>query len=89
MVLNFWYAACAPCRAEAPDLAALHTEFKDQGVLFYGVNVRDDAATAEAFERTFKVDYPPSFDDSDGGILLAMTEYVPPPCSAHHPGPGH
>lgn len=77
VVLNFWYAACAPCRAEAPDLAALHTEFKDQGVLFYGVNVRDDAATAEAFERTFKVDYP-SFDDSDGGILLAMTEYVPP-----------
>ncbi|MCM0616580.1 TlpA family protein disulfide reductase [Paenarthrobacter sp. TYUT067] len=77
VVLNFWYAACAPCRAEAPDLAALHTEFKDQGILFYGVNVRDDAATAEAFERTFKVDYP-SFDDSNGGILLAMTEYVPP-----------
>lgn len=77
VVLNFWYAACAPCRAEAPDLAALHTEFKDQGVLFYGVNVRDDAATSEAFERTFKVNYP-SFDDSNGGILLAMTEYVPP-----------
>ena len=77
VVLNFWYAACAPCRVEAPDLAALHTDFKDKGVLFYGVNVRDDAATAEAFERTFKIEYP-SFDDSDGGILLAMTEYVPP-----------
>lgn len=77
VVLNFWYAACAPCRVEAPDLAALHTEFKDKGVLFYGVNVRDDAATAAAFERTFNVQYP-SFDDSDGGVLLAMTEYVPP-----------
>lgn len=77
VVLNFWYAACAPCRVEAPDLAALHTEFKDKGVLFYGVNVRDDAATAEAFERTFNVDYR-SFDDSNGGVLLAMTEYVPP-----------
>ncbi|MDO5862983.1 MULTISPECIES: TlpA disulfide reductase family protein [Paenarthrobacter] len=77
VVLNFWYAACAPCRVEAPDLAALHLEFKDKGVLFYGVNVRDDAATAEAFERTFNVQYP-SFDDSDGGVLLAMTEYVPP-----------
>ncbi|MFJ5958240.1 TlpA family protein disulfide reductase [Paenarthrobacter sp. NPDC092416] len=77
VVLNFWYAACAPCRVEAPDLAALHTEFKDKGVLFYGVNVRDDAATSEAFERTFNVQYP-SLDDSDGGILLAMTEYVPP-----------
>ncbi|QSZ51453.1 TlpA family protein disulfide reductase [Arthrobacter sp. TS-15] len=77
VVLNFWYAACAPCRVEAPDLAALHTEFKDKGVLFFGVNVRDDAATAAAFERTFNVQYP-SIDDSDGGVLLAMTEYVPP-----------
>lgn len=77
VVLNFWYAGCAPCRAEAPDLTALHTEFKDKGVLFYGVNIRDDAPTAAAFERTFDVKYP-SFDDSDGGILLAMTEYVPP-----------
>ncbi|MCW3767317.1 MULTISPECIES: TlpA disulfide reductase family protein [Paenarthrobacter] len=77
VVLNFWYAACAPCRVEAPDLAALSAEFKDQGVLFYGVNVRDDAATAAAFERTFNIAYP-SFDDSDGSVLLAMTEYVPP-----------
>ena len=26
-VLNFWFAACAPCRLEAPELEALHTEF--------------------------------------------------------------
>ncbi|MGY4544018.1 thiol-disulfide isomerase/thioredoxin [Arthrobacter sp. UYNi723] len=77
VVLNFWYAGCAPCRKEAPDLVALDTEFRDQGVLFYGVNVRDDGPTAAAFERTFSVRYP-SFDDSDGGILLAMTSYVPP-----------
>lgn len=77
VVLNFWYAACAPCRKEAPDLAALDKDFRDQGVLFYGVNVRDDAPTAAAFERTFGVGYP-SIDDSDGGILLAMTTYVPP-----------
>lgn len=77
VVLNFWYAACGPCRAEAPDLVALHSDFKDKGVLFYGVNVRDDGPTAAAFERTFSVTYA-SFDDSDGGILLAMTQYVPP-----------
>ncbi|MEO5314361.1 TlpA disulfide reductase family protein [Pseudarthrobacter sp. CC12] len=77
VVLNFWYAGCAPCRKEAPDLVALNNEFRDQGVLFYGVNVRDDAPTAAAFERTFGVGYP-SFDDSNGGILLAMTTYVPP-----------
>ncbi|PYH02112.1 TlpA family protein disulfide reductase [Arthrobacter stackebrandtii] len=76
-VLNFWYAACAPCRIEAPDLQALYTEFKADGVEFLGVNVRDEKATAEAFERTFELGYP-SVVDKDGGVLLAMTKYVPP-----------
>jgi thiol-disulfide isomerase/thioredoxin len=75
-VLNFWYAACAPCRKEAPDLQALHAEFEPQGVLFYGVNIRDERATADAFDRTFGLTYP-SFQDQDGGVLLAMTNFVP------------
>ncbi|MCQ6271188.1 TlpA family protein disulfide reductase [Pseudarthrobacter sp. R1] len=76
-VLNVWYAACAPCRKEAPDLEALHQEFKNDGVRFYGINVRDTAATAAAFERTFGTTYP-SFNDSDGEILLALADHVPP-----------
>jgi peroxiredoxin len=76
-VLNFWYAACAPCRKEAPDLVALHSEFGAQGAQFYGVNIRDEKATANAFERNWKIPYP-SFNDKDGGVLLAMTSYVPP-----------
>ena len=76
-VLNFWYAACAPCRVEAPHMAELSREYADQGVQFLGVNVRDEAATAAAFERTFDVPYP-SMPDKDGRVLLAMTKYVPP-----------
>ncbi|MDD1478594.1 MULTISPECIES: TlpA family protein disulfide reductase [unclassified Arthrobacter] len=77
IVLNFWYAACAPCRLEAPRLEALWNEFQPQNVLFYGVNVRDEEAAAVAFERTFGITYP-SMQDKNGGILLAMTQYVPP-----------
>jgi thiol-disulfide isomerase/thioredoxin len=76
-VLNFWFAACAPCRVEAPILEELHQEFKDQGVQFFGVNLRDEKATAEAFEKTFNLTYP-SFDDKDGGVLLAVSGLVPP-----------
>lgn len=76
-VLNFWYAACAPCRVEAPDLQSLYTDFKPQGVEFIGVNIRDEKATAEAFERNFKLSYP-SMMDKDGGVLLALTKFVPP-----------
>ncbi|MFJ7751413.1 redoxin domain-containing protein [Arthrobacter sp. NPDC097144] len=77
VVLNFWYAACAPCRKEAPDLVELHDQFESEGARFYGVNIRDEANTAEAFERSFGIPYP-SFQDKDGGILLAMTQFVPP-----------
>ena len=43
---------------------------------FIGVNIRDEQATAEAFERTFRTTYP-SIDDTDGTVLLAMSDYVP------------
>lgn len=76
VVMNFWYAACAPCRVEAPDLQSLHEEFGDD-VEFYGVNVRDTIGTAEAFERNFGITYP-SFEDRNGKVLMAMTDYVPP-----------
>lgn len=76
VVLNFWYAGCAPCRAEAPDLVALHEEYGDEA-RFMGVNLRDQKATAEAFERTFGVDYP-SATDVNGAVLLALSDYVPP-----------
>ncbi|WP_145010004.1 MULTISPECIES: TlpA family protein disulfide reductase [Kocuria] len=75
-VVNFWYAGCAPCRAEAPDLVALHGKYKDQAQ-FLGVNLRDQQATAEAFERNFGVDYP-SASDLNGAVLLALSDYVPP-----------
>ncbi|WP_307433096.1 TlpA family protein disulfide reductase [Pseudarthrobacter defluvii] len=76
-VLNFWFAACAPCRVEAPLLEELHQEFKDQGVQFFGVNLRDEKPTAEAFEKTFNLTYP-SFNDKDGSVLLSVSGLVPP-----------
>jgi len=76
-VLNFWYAACAPCRAEAPTLKKLSEQFSGQGVQFIGVNVRDEKAAADAFDRTFKLGYP-SIRDLDGGVLLSLTQFVPP-----------
>ena len=75
-VMNFWYAGCAPCRAEAPDLVELQAEFKD--VQFVGVNVRDTAATSNAFEKNFKVTWPSVIDAQTGSVLLAFTGIVTP-----------
>ena len=75
VVMNFWYAACAPCRIEAPHLRKLTEQFEGQ-VNFLGVNVRDEKEAALAFERSFEIPYE-SVQDTSGDIQLAMTEYVP------------
>ena len=78
VVMNWWYAACAPCRAEAPDLAALSQEFEDQGVQFVGVNVRDSAESALAFDRRFGITFPSVLDAQSGEVSLAFTGVVSP-----------
>jgi peroxiredoxin len=78
VVLNVWYAACAPCRAEAPDLAAVANELSARGVKFLGINARDDAAGVQAFQRTYGVPYASVLDAADGSALLALRGQVPP-----------
>ncbi|TFC02467.1 TlpA family protein disulfide reductase [Cryobacterium adonitolivorans] len=77
LVVNFWYASCAPCRAEAPDLKKISEEFADQGASFLGVNVRDQAASAIAFNQSYEISYPSVMDD-DGGMQLAFSGKIPP-----------
>jgi thiol-disulfide isomerase/thioredoxin len=76
-VMNFWYASCAPCRAEAPDLVELAKEFEGK-VQFIGVNVRDSADTANAFKRSFNMDFPSIMDAESGDVVLAFTGVVTP-----------
>lgn len=74
VVVNTWYASCAPCRAEAPDLVDL-AESKD-GVQFLGINTEDDAGAAQAFQRTFEVPYP-SIEDRTGAVIAGLSGVVP------------
>ncbi len=78
VVLNFWYAGCPPCRAEAKYLNTVHDQFQGKDVQFIGVNVRDEQGTAEAFERTFKVDYPTVLDQRTGTMQLALSGQIAP-----------
>ena len=77
LVVNFWYAGCAPCRAEAPDLEQVFQETSSQGVNFLGVNVRDQAPTIDTFNSRFGITYP-SIIDQDGQVQLAFASQVPP-----------
>ena len=76
VVLNTWYAACAPCRAEAPDLVALANDRADDGVQVLGINTTDEAGAAHAFQRRFEVPYP-SIDDRSGEVVATLSGTVP------------
>ena len=78
MVVNFWYAGCPPCRLEAADLEAVYQEFKDQGVVFVGVNIMDQAPTALTFAKEFGVTYPSVLDANDGAVRLAFSGQIAP-----------
>jgi len=77
VVLNFWYAGCPPCRVEAPDLQAVYAEY-GADVRFVGVNIRDSAPTAAAFEKEFGVEYDSILDVSTRDVLSAFAGDVPP-----------
>jgi len=76
VVLNTWYAACAPCRAEAPDLVELANDREPDGVRVLGINTTDEAGAAQAFQRTFEVPYP-SIDDRSGEVVAQLSGTVP------------
>ena len=76
VVMNYWYAGCAPCRAEAPELLEISKKFPK--FQFVGVNVRDSAATAAAFNRNFKLTWSSIIDSQTGSVALAFTGIVTP-----------
>jgi len=77
-VMNFWYAGCAPCRIEMPELIDLQTEFLPEGVQFIGVNVRDSAETSLAFARRIDMNFPSVMDAKTGSVVLGFTGVVTP-----------
>jgi peroxiredoxin len=69
-VVNFWYAGCPPCRTEAPDLAALATEYTE--VPFVGVNTIDTVENATTFATKFGIPYPSIIDATTASVQLAF-----------------
>lgn len=77
-VINFWYAGCAPCRAEAPDLVTVYDEFEPEGVKFLGVNTRDGEAVSQGFSEEFNIEFPSILDTAgDRGVQRAFAGRIP------------
>ncbi len=57
IVLNFWASWCGPCLAETPLLVRLEKVYGPRGVIFVGVDVKDEISDARRFVGQYHVDY--------------------------------
>lgn len=73
LVVNFWYANCGPCIVEAPFLEQVH---ESTGAAFLGVNIYDQASTAQSFARDHGVTYPSMLAVNDAPLKLAFNDYT-------------
>ena len=69
VVINFWASWCPPCREEAAYLEATWRKYKDQGVIFIGVDYADTEAEALAYIDEFDITY---FNGPDLGTRISQ-----------------
>ncbi len=76
-VVNFWYAACGPCRVEAPFLEEVWQKYQREKVGFVGVNIYDQPGTAVAFAEQYGITFPSVIDVNTGAVKLAFASVTP------------
>jgi cytochrome c biogenesis protein CcmG/thiol:disulfide interchange protein DsbE len=57
VIINFWASWCPPCREEAAYLEQTWRKYKDQGVVFIGVDYVDTKKEALAYMAEFGITY--------------------------------
>jgi cytochrome c biogenesis protein CcmG/thiol:disulfide interchange protein DsbE len=68
VVLNFWASWCSPCKEEAPVLQSGWEEYRDEGVVFLGVDANDLSGDAREFIAEHGITYP-NVHDGEGTTL--------------------
>ncbi len=69
VIINFWASWCPPCREEAAYLEQTWRKYKDQGVVFIGIDYADTEAEALAYIDEFDITY---FNGPDLGTRISQ-----------------
>ena len=67
VILDFWATWCPPCRKSLPVVAEVAKSYKEKGVAFYAVNLREDVEKVKKFLEAQKLDLAAALD-KDGAV---------------------
>jgi peroxiredoxin len=76
VLLNFWSAACPPCREKMPVMQRLYENLRERGFIVLAVNVNDLPAFAGEFVRQNGYTFPVLKDDGVVGQLYEV-RFIP------------
>lgn len=78
VVVCAWATWCAPCRAEAPHLVAVHKQFSDRGVVFIGLTTdgEENLEKIQRFLKTAGITWPNGWGAVETARAL-RAEYIP------------
>jgi len=58
IMLNFWATWCGPCQYEIPMFVKLQEKYRDQGLIFLGVSIDDQAPALQTYAQRMGMNYP-------------------------------
>jgi thiol-disulfide isomerase/thioredoxin/outer membrane protein assembly factor BamB len=62
VMLDFWATWCGPCVQELPILTEVAAAYKDKGVVFCGINLREKTDAIQSFLKEKKLDFTVALD---------------------------
>ncbi|MFF8942280.1 TlpA family protein disulfide reductase [Streptomyces sp. NPDC014864] len=78
LVINAWASWCGPCRAEAPDLSAVHTTFRTRGLRVMGVDTDASRKAGASFAHQHHLTYRSLHDPKSVQLLRIPKGLVNP-----------
>lgn len=77
VVLDFWATWCGPCVATLPTVSEVTSSFKDRGVVFYAVNLKENADQIRKFQTDKVLSFPVLLDSKGTVADLYLAKSIP------------